>query len=142
MGESLEPTRTKRFHFGSALGGFAVGLLLAGAISCALLGQVFSGIAMGNAMASGPQRVLHSVPSPGEGAIAYIISDDCGATCGCATRVDIAVGEAYFAEAFRSHEYCDLDASWTSPILLQIRSPYRSDEVLGEIDVLGLGAER
>ena len=118
--QSHKPSRGS-LHFPSIILGFFIGSLLVCIVSALFLAQAMSGIAMGSAMAS-PKNVvvLDSLPSPTGEAIAYAIDDGCGATCGCATRVDISLGERYFREVYRTYEMCDLRLTWASPSLLQI----------------------
>jgi len=131
-----EPTKRSWFHLPSALIGFFAGGLIVAIVSCYFLAYAVLGVGMGEGMASPKYvRVLHSAPSTSGEAIAYVIADDCGATCGCATRVDIAFGELYFREAYRSYDHCDLAVSWTSDTVLEVRNPYSEDSLLATIDI-------
>src|SRR5690349_15481161 len=51
--------------------------------------QIVSGIALGIMMSSGGDTVLHSDPNTSNTIIVHAVSDDCGATCDCSTRIDI-----------------------------------------------------
>jgi len=62
-------------------------------------------------MASG-EVVRREVVSPDGRVTALVIADDCGATCGCAIRVDLRISEEVVKEVYRSFKACDAEVIW------------------------------
>lgn len=62
----------------------------------------------------------HVVPRPDGQWTAYVIRDDCGATCGCTVRVDIRTDRRYVREVFRSGTDCDAVVTWQSPHIIAV----------------------
>lgn len=65
-------------------------------------------------MASG-ESVNHSVVSPDNQITALVISDGCGATCGCTIRVDLKTNKKRIEEVWRGIDVCDATIIWLSP---------------------------
>ncbi len=101
--------------------GFIVGVIVVGIIALLLLGPILGGIAMGEGMSD--MHVIDYALNPDGSTVAYAISDDCGATCGCATRVDIQYEGLYYREVFRSNEACELFIEWINQIELEVSFP-------------------
>jgi hypothetical protein len=79
--------------------------------SCLYFGTLIAGsIFMGIMMSSG-ESVLHSDPNPDNTIIVHVVSDGCGATCDCTTRVDISYGDDKKQEIYRD-DACDLEIKW------------------------------
>ena len=74
--------------------------------------QIAGGIFLGILMSSSRDLVLHSDPNPGDTIVVHVISDDCGATCDCATRLDISFGGETRKRVYRVHDACDLEIRW------------------------------
>ena len=122
----MEPDKDNNSKNGSKapifIGGFVVGGIIAAVIVFFLLiGPVMGGIAMGEAMTD--MRVLGYISNQDNSVVAYAISDDCGATCGCATRVDIDIDGEYYREAFRSYDACELILNWIDQETIEISFP-------------------
>ncbi|HEX2697380.1 MAG TPA: hypothetical protein VHM28_06690 [Anaerolineales bacterium] len=91
-----------------------IGVVLATLIllGCLSIGaQIAGGIVLGSMM-SGGEHVLHSDPNPDNSIIAYAVSDDCGATCNCSTRIDITFGQETKKGIYRIYNACDLEINW------------------------------
>ena len=144
MDDSKADSSATGFHFPSAGIGCFVGLLLGiiviGAIAGVILAYAAGGLYLGSLMSSGSGSVLHAVPSPNRSAIAYVLSDDCGATCDCSTRVDIALPDDFHHAAYRS-EACDLEVVWLSDERLQVSEPEYTGSPPQVIDIDELGEE-
>jgi hypothetical protein len=104
-----------------------------------IIAQMLSGMAMGSGMTDA--RVLHSIPSPDDSVIAYVIADDCGATCGCATRVDIASADKYYLEVFRSYDACDLTVEWKDSAVIEILDADKVDAQPVQVNLYELDRE-
>jgi hypothetical protein len=71
------------------------------------------GIVLGILMASGESE-LHAIISPDKETTALVIADDCGATCGCTTRIDVKTSSDYKKEVWRGIDVCDAQIEWIS----------------------------
>jgi hypothetical protein len=76
--------------------------------------QIIGGIVLGLLMASG-ESVVHSAVSPDNQITALVISDSCGATCGCTVRVDLKTDDQYFETVWRGIDVCDATVTWLNP---------------------------
>ena len=68
-------------------------------------------------------NVLNYAQNPDGSTVAYAISDDFGATCGCATRIDIEFEGNYYREVFRSYDACELYIEWINQLELKVTFP-------------------
>ncbi len=130
---------------GALIASASAGCLVGGAVVGAALVALFSvwlrSVIMWASVSSPSAVVLHSVQSPNESVIAYVIADNCGATCGCKTRVDIATADDYYSEVFRSYEACDLTVKWKNASILEVRDPDYVGSEPEDIDIRSLGNE-
>jgi len=74
--------------------------------------QIAGGIALGIAMSSGGDTVLHSDSNVDNTIIVHAVSDDCGATCDCSTRIDITFGQETKKGVYRVQGACDVEIKW------------------------------
>lgn len=73
--------------------------------------QVAGALYLGYGMANSDDYVLHSDPNPDNTITIHAISDGCGATCDCTTRLDMEFGQEYKTEIYRISD-CDVEIKW------------------------------
>lgn len=82
-------------------------------LGCLSIGaQIAGGIVLGIMMSSGGDTVLHSDPNPDNTIIVHAVSDNCGATCDCSTRLDVTFGQETKKGVYRVHDACDVEIKW------------------------------
>ena len=134
MSAPSSPAKSHIFRqVGSIIGwlGLSACLLVVGL----LCPQIIGGIVLGMLMASG-ESALHSVVSLDNQITALVISDSCGATCGCTVRVDLKTDDQYLEEVWRGIEVCDATVTWLSPTELYILD---DNDQRARIDARSLG---
>ncbi|MBL8100753.1 MAG: hypothetical protein JNK81_16345 [Anaerolineales bacterium] len=88
-----------------------IGIL--GLLICSSIGaQIAGGIFLGILMSSGGDTILHSDPNVGNTIIVHAVSDDCGVTCDCSTRLDIEYEDKIEKGVYRIHDVCDVEIRW------------------------------
>jgi hypothetical protein len=103
--------------------------------SCLYFGvQIASGIALGIAMSSSGDTVLHSDPNPDNSIIVHAVSDDCGATCDCSTRIDITFGQDTKKAIYRVHDACDLEIKWLDQYRFEVIDKWGETVILDARD--------
>jgi hypothetical protein len=81
--------------------------------ACLYIGLlIVGGITLGTGMASGGDTILHSDPNSDHSIIVHAVSDDCGATCDCSTRLDITYGQETKKNIYRVRDSCDVTIQW------------------------------
>jgi len=113
-------------------------LITVGAVAilgCLYFGlQIASGIALGIAMSSGGDTVLHSDPNPDNSIIVHAVSDDCGATCDCSTRIDITFGQETRKGVYRVKDACDVEINWLDQYRFEVIDKWGETVVLDARD--------
>ena len=104
-------------------------------LGCLYFGlQIVSGIALGIAMSSGGDTVLHSDPNPDNSIIVHAVSDDCGATCDCSTRIDITFGQETKKAIYRVDDACDLEIKWIDEYRFEVIDKWGETVILNAQD--------
>lgn len=114
--------------------GFTTLVVIIGGIAAIIFYVAFIAFAL----SSVDSEVLqHSVPSPDNTISALVISDDCGATCGCRMRVDLQSGDQYLKEVFRDEEACDASITWQDAEHFEVQTDSGKSTVI-DVNVWGL----
>ena len=114
------------------IGYLAIPILIIGLlISAACLyfgGPIAGGIFLGIMMSSG-ESILHSDINPENTITVNVISDSCGATCDCTTRLDISWNKVVKKEIYRVNDACDLEIKWLDEYRFEVIDKWsESDE--------------
>lgn len=104
-------------------------------LGCLSIGaQIAGGIVLGIMMSSGGDIVLHSDPNPNSTIIVHAVSDDCGATCDCSTRLDITYGEKTKKGVYRVRDACDVEIKWLDQYRFEVIDKWGETIVLDARD--------
>jgi len=104
-------------------------------LACSIFGmQVVGGIILGVMMSMGGDSVLHSDPNPDNSIVIHVISDDCGATCDCSTRLDITFDKETKEEIYRVQDACDLEINWLDDYRFEVIDKWGETVVLDARD--------
>lgn len=96
--------------------------------------QIAGGIFLGILMSSGGDTVLHSDPNPDKTIVVHAVSDDCGATCDCSTRLDITYGQETKEGVYRVHDACDVEIKWLDQYRFEVIDKWGETIVLDARD--------
>jgi hypothetical protein len=103
--------------------------LLIGSVCIFFSFPIIGGLILGMGMASGGDTVLHSDPNAENTIIVQVVSDGCGATCKCTTRLDIIHNQEPKEGIYRVNDACDVEIKWLDQYRFEvIDKSSRSDE--------------
>lgn len=109
---------------------------IAALLGCLFIGvQIAGGIYLGILMSSGGDTILHSDPNPNNTIIVHVVSDSCGATCDCSTRIDITFGQETKEGVYRVHDACDLEIKWLDEYRFEVIDKWGETVVLDARDL-------
>ncbi|MEO8611623.1 MAG: DUF5412 family protein [Chloroflexota bacterium] len=114
--------------------GFIVFIVIIGILAGGVVYVAFIAFAVSN---SKNDVVQHSVSSPDNKVIALVISDNCGATCGCRIRVDLQTGDNIRKEVFRDEKSCDASVVWLDDNRFEVQ-PDSGKSMVIDVNTLGL----
>lgn len=104
-------------------------------LGCLSIGaQIAGGIMLGIMMSSGGDSVLHSDPNPDNTIIVHAVSDNCGATCDCSTRLDITFGQETKKGVYRVKDACDVEIKWLDQYRFEVIDKWGETVVLDARD--------
>jgi hypothetical protein len=104
-------------------------------VACLAFGlQLASGIAFGIALSSGGDTILHSDPNADHTILVHAVSDDCGATCDCSTRLDITFGQKTKKGIYRVPDACDVEIKWLDQYRFEVIAKWGETIVLDARD--------
>ncbi len=114
--------------------GFIVFIVILGVFAAGIFYAALIVFAVSN---SKNDVVQHSVSSPDNKVIALVISDNCGATCGCRIRVDLQTGDNIRKEVFRDEKSCDASVVWLDDNRFEVQ-PDSGKSMVIDVNTLGL----
>ena len=125
----------RKFPFKSIARITGVVIGVAALLGCLSIGvQIIGGIVLGSMMSDVGDTVLHSDPNPNNTIIAHAVSDDCGATCDCSTRIDITFGQETKKAIYRVDDACDLEIKWIDEYRFEVIDKWGETVILNAQD--------